>query len=115
MKFSMNEVEAQAKKATRGAGYSWGLAEDAGKATRWLCHQGLDGVAELASLLQEAPDEKTCALVQGTRLSDAALRAPTDRRLLPPVAQPVFLFPFGPPLHGSLTQYKNSLGRQETL
>ena len=36
MNVSMNEVESMAKTAARGAGYSWGLAEEAGKATRWL-------------------------------------------------------------------------------
>ena len=33
MNLSLNEVDAMAKKAARGAGYSWGLAEEAGKAT----------------------------------------------------------------------------------
>ena len=40
MNLSLNEVEATAKKATRGAGYPWGLAEEAGKAVRWLCGAG---------------------------------------------------------------------------
>ncbi|MEX0277492.1 MAG: DUF3726 domain-containing protein [Ruegeria sp.] len=52
MSFSLNEVEATAKRATRGAGYSWGQAEEAAKATRWLCAQGVDGTAVLADLLQ---------------------------------------------------------------
>ena len=51
MSYSLNEMEATAKRAARGAGYSWGLAEEASKATRWLCTQGLDGAAELAHVL----------------------------------------------------------------
>ena len=33
MSLSLNEVESTAKKAARGAGYPWGLAEEAAKAT----------------------------------------------------------------------------------
>lgn len=51
MSFSLNEMEATAKRATRGAGYCWGQAEEAAKATRWLCAQGLDGASSLAALL----------------------------------------------------------------
>ncbi|NND22495.1 MAG: DUF3726 domain-containing protein, partial [Silicimonas sp.] len=42
MSYSLNEVEATAKKAARGAGYPWGLAEEAAKATRWLCAHDID-------------------------------------------------------------------------
>ena len=65
MTLSLNEVQAQAFKAARGAGYAWGLAEEAGKATRWLCGHGLDGVALLVELLEAAPDPDQCPLTQG--------------------------------------------------
>ena len=52
MSYALNEVEATAKRAARGAGYSWGLAEEASKATRWLCAKGIDGSAVLAGLLE---------------------------------------------------------------
>jgi len=48
---SLNEFESLAKRAARGAGYPWGLCEEAAKAARWLCAYGLDGVGQLASLL----------------------------------------------------------------
>lgn len=51
MTVSLNEVEALAKKAARGAGYPWGLAEEAGFATRWLCARGFDGASALLALL----------------------------------------------------------------
>ena len=31
MNWSLNELDAMARKAARGAGYSWGLAEEAGR------------------------------------------------------------------------------------
>lgn len=45
---SLSEIEAIALKAARGAGMSWGLAEEAAFATRWLAEQGLDGLTLLA-------------------------------------------------------------------
>lgn len=48
---SRNEVEAHARRAARGAGLSWGLAEEAGKAARWLATRGLPGVEVLARVL----------------------------------------------------------------
>lgn len=54
MSFSLNEVEAMVRKAARGAGYSWGMADEAGKAARWLCSVGLDGTAALAGVLGRA-------------------------------------------------------------
>lgn len=50
--YSLNEVEALAKKAVRGAGYPWGIAEDASKAVRYLCAHGLDGCGALARSLE---------------------------------------------------------------
>ena len=43
MTFSLNEIEAIGKRAARGAGLPWGLAEEAGKAARWLTARGLPG------------------------------------------------------------------------
>lgn len=36
---SRNETESLCMKAARGAGFSWGMAEEAGFATGWLCPQ----------------------------------------------------------------------------
>ncbi len=51
--YSLNEIEASARKAARGAGMTWGLAEEAGKATRWLAARGLPNVSTLLTLLSE--------------------------------------------------------------
>ncbi|SLN40817.1 hypothetical protein ROG8370_01700 [Roseovarius gaetbuli] len=65
MTWSLNEIEGLSRKAARGAGLSWGLAEEAGKATRWLCAAGLPGAEALAGLLRQndgAEYETLCPL-----------------------------------------------------
>lgn len=51
---SLNEVASLAMKAARGAGMSWGLAEEAGFAAVWLAQRGLDGPRFLLEHLNEA-------------------------------------------------------------
>lgn len=113
MILSLNEVEALAKKATRGVGYPWGLAEEAAKATRWLCERGEDGCGHLAALLQQRdgtgladwspvindgtwkpPESRLCPIMTGAALSDCAddLRAGDLR--IEWVARPILLLPF---------------------
>ena len=112
MSFSLNEVEVTAKRATRGAGYAWGLAEEASKATRWLSAQGLDGVAQLALLLEQSlamtlDDHKIvtlnsewagsgalCPLITGALLSDRSDMLQDGSISIRNLAVPVLLFPF---------------------
>ncbi|WP_170603899.1 DUF3726 domain-containing protein [Ruegeria arenilitoris] len=112
MNLSLNEVEATAKRAARGAGYSWGLAEEAGKASRWLCTNGLDGVSALTRLLElglapsaseHAPTRQQerwscesilCPLVTGALLSDSASRLLDGQIDTSPIAIPEILLPF---------------------
>ena len=109
MTFSLNEVESLGKRATRGAGFDWGLAEDAGKAARWLCGSGIDGVAAMAAFLSAGrlgppvyadPSEPwtassgLCALCAGSHVSDCAgmlAKAPTE---MIRVGTPILLLPF---------------------
>ncbi len=112
MTLSFNEVEATAKKAAKGAGYAWGLAEEAAKATRWLCKYQLDGVGALAGLLKQVDDAKVsdraprftsnvwsasegllCPLVAGSVVSDRAQFLTQDMRFAK-LAQPIFVLPF---------------------
>ena len=53
MALSQNEIESLCIKAARGAGYSWGLAEQAGFAAGWLAARGLDATAPLLALLRD--------------------------------------------------------------
>ncbi|MEX0317214.1 MAG: DUF3726 domain-containing protein [Ruegeria sp.] len=111
MSYSLNEMEATAKRAARGAGYSWGLAEEAGKATRWLCAHGLEGEAALARLLEQglanpadhAPQTldgdwsgsgMLCPLTAGALVSDLAGRLQTGPIHMREVAVPIALLPF---------------------
>lgn len=56
-KYSLGEIDALARKATRGAAYSWGMAEEVGKAVRWLSAYGFLGVEMLAQHLQVTADQ----------------------------------------------------------
>jgi len=51
---SRNEVAALCMKAARGAGMSWGLAEEAGYAAAWLVQRGFDGPRYLKEHLAHA-------------------------------------------------------------
>lgn len=110
---SLTETESLAAKAARGAGLSWGMAEEAGMATRWLQAQGLPGPAILLAHLTEidraawqtlAPQIQAqtwasasggplCPLATGATLCDyaALISLPLT---LHRVAQPALLLPF---------------------
>lgn len=57
MALSLNQVEHTARKAARGAGLPWGLAEDAGRAVRWLEMLDLPGMLWLSRLLDALPHD----------------------------------------------------------
>jgi len=113
MTFSLTEIEATAKKAARGAGYDWGLAEEAAKATGWLCAQGIDGAQALAQLLVKvdgaelaqrrpmslrgdwrAGSGDMCPLLSGAALSDCACLWGAGKQRIIDVMSPVLLLPF---------------------
>jgi len=94
MDLSMNEVEAQARKAAKGAGYSWGESEEVGKAVRWLCQRGVDGCADLAELLQAGPHSKSCPIRLGIQLSDTARNLKDNPMSFDLVSYPMLMVPF---------------------
>lgn len=87
---SLSEIDAMVRKAARGAGYSWGMAEEAGRAVRWLAAQGVDGVSLIAELFDsvdgrvadfvpdvgapvwKATSGRLCPISAGAALSDRA-------------------------------------------
>jgi hypothetical protein len=98
MIFSLNEVEAMGKRAARGAGRDWGIAEEAGKAARWLTAHNLPGPELLAELLTrneglsydelvpistdgvwQAKSGRLCPLIAGAALSDRAAEVAAGR------------------------------------
>lgn len=111
---SLNEIEAMAKRATRGAGHPWGFAEEAGKAARWLAGHGLGGAEQLAALLTEndgaaygelvpisgdgvwrAGSGRLSPLIAGAALSDRASEIAAGREInIGPIAFPLLLAPY---------------------
>lgn len=113
MTLSLNEADALAKKATRGAGYPWGIAEEAGKAVRWLCRNGVDGCASLGRMLEQLdacdlgdviPDVSgevwsarggpLCPLAAGTALSDMAPALRHGAVTMDALVEPMLVLPF---------------------
>ena len=96
---SLAEIDALCRKAARGAGCPWGMAEEAGKAARWLASHGLPGPEALAALL-DAPrncrcgkDDQApgCALALGAQLSDEAEAIARDGATFGAVSQPLLM------------------------
>ncbi len=111
MSFSLNEIDAMSKRAARGAGLDWGLAEEAAKATRWLCAHQLDGCQLLACILQDHHDrphhlkappsltgdwqaEALCPISTGASLSDCASEVARSGQVICNLHSPLFLLPF---------------------
>ena len=110
---SLNETEALARKAARGAGLPWGLAEETGKAVRWLALRRLPSLALLADHLEandgrayaalapedeagvwRAPSGRLCPLVVGCALLDRRHDLAGGRTVeTGPVAHPLLLLP----------------------
>lgn len=114
MSYSLNEIEALAKRATRGAGLPWGLAEEAAMATRWLASFDLPGPELLASLLKQddsvafanvtpisldgqwsGASGRLSPLICGAALSDVAGRLKdAECIMMENVSHPLLLLPF---------------------
>ena len=108
MTYSLNEIEALAKKAARGGGYDWGVAEEAGKAVRWLASHDLPGAELLAAHLSlhghDGPPQTLdgdwssatgalCPLTAGITLNDCANHLSAGQTMRN-VTQPLLLVPF---------------------
>ncbi|MEP3345325.1 MAG: DUF3726 domain-containing protein [Litoreibacter sp.] len=114
MSNSLNEIDALVKRATRGAGLSWGMAEEAGKAVRWLASHQFSGATALANLLDEidgremrelapaslegswaAPKGMLCPLASGAALNDCASKLVEGAAIeMTNVCQPMLMAPF---------------------
>jgi hypothetical protein len=110
---SLNEIESQIKKAARGAGLSWGLAEEAGRAARWLEAHGLRSTPSFAALLEREicrslevsattdggehwrASGVLCPIVAGAALADRAAEIAGGKVVtMGPIARPLLLAPF---------------------
>lgn len=92
MRWSLNEVETLARKAVRGAGYSWGQAEDAGAAVRWLEARGWPGTESLSALLDAGAGPGDCPIELGTMLCDRG--APPAPLRVADLSAPLLVLPF---------------------
>ena len=94
LELSLSEISALSARATRGAGRSWGEAEEAAEAACWLARAGLDWAGALLEVLQPPEAGADCALRTGIALADAAaLPGPLVNTPLR-VNSPCFLLPF---------------------
>jgi hypothetical protein len=106
---SRNEIESLALKAARGAGMSWGLAEETSVAAGWLAEHGLPWAETLAGFLGQAhltcPPQieaqrivpsrsgaRLCPIMTGSLLSDLGPYASAIE--VSDVLAPVWLAPF---------------------
>ncbi|WP_428413711.1 DUF3726 domain-containing protein [Pararhizobium sp.] len=84
VELSLNEVEMTTRKAALGAGLTLGVAEEIGRAARWLSARGYDGLAEAVRFLtsgeQSSPDNAA---------SVVAVLFDLDRLLSSPLRQAV--------------------------
>ncbi len=105
---SLNEIESLTLKACRGVGVSWGLAEEAAQAARWLASHGVAWDRSLVMLLshhtETAPPVRIgrsivssqagaplCPIHAGTAIAD--LLDVDDSWTVDDVLQPVWLVP----------------------
>ncbi len=81
MSWSLGETAALALKAARGAGRSWGLAEETAGSVVWLHSRGLPGISALCSYLAQclglaaAPQSPGggCPIMTGCALMDGMM------------------------------------------
>jgi hypothetical protein len=113
MSWSLNEIEAEVKKAVHGVGLAWGLAEEGAKAARWLAaraidpmpavidvldrHAGGDRISTAITLTDDghwnAP-APLCPITFGATLCDHAWRVIAGGTMAGPVARPLLVIPF---------------------
>ncbi len=85
---SLNEVETLARKAARGAGLPWGVAEDTGRAAAWIGRRFGAWAGQLLILLETPPPPDESPLLLAGCLADN----PTPRRIARVVA-PLWALP----------------------
>lgn len=90
MSWSLGELSALCVKAARGAGMSWGMAQEVGWAVRWLSRSGHGAAGALADRLRH-PGRADCPFMTGLAFceSDGAVW-----QLSASVQQPILCLPF---------------------
>ncbi len=115
---SFYETGVLARRATRGAGYDWGLAEEATFAAGWLCDYGVDGADVLSRYYRRVDGQAVasrmvrawpsgdvwegdafgnsplCPLCLGAALSDFGFPSGVEKVVISKVYAPIVLLPF---------------------
>ncbi len=96
MIYSLNEIDAQCKKAARGAGFEWGHAEEIGKVARWLAAYELPGARLLSHFLTDTNTQSKdyCPIHIGSYLVDSALIENKTDYQFERIKYPLLLLPF---------------------
>lgn len=93
---ALSELRSLITKAARGAGLSWGLAEEAGWAAEWLARRGLPAADWATIWLAARIDGATSPVEIGIQLADQLVNrvAPESRALPDGLSTPGYLLPF---------------------
>lgn len=93
---ALSELRSLITKAARGAGLSWGLAEEAGWAAEWLAQRGMPAADWATVWLAARVDDATSPIELGASMADAfADGLPSKPTVLPDsLAAPGYLLPF---------------------
>lgn len=97
MQLSLNEIQAECRKASRGAGLPWGLADETGQAVAWLAERGIDALPALLDCLDAvlAGEGTGNPIRSGTEIADQAGKMAAGHVLsFSEIRQPVLLLPF---------------------
>ncbi|TIW75877.1 MAG: DUF3726 domain-containing protein, partial [Mesorhizobium sp.] len=80
---SLSEVETLSAKTARGAGFSWGLAEDVGRAARRIAAEDDNWGKAMLSLAEQAQSFESPSLARAARWRSGETDAATGRPLCP--------------------------------
>ena len=82
VELSLNEVEMISRKSALGSGLALGVAEEVGRAARWLSARGYDGLAEAVRFLassEHSSTDKAASIVQALFDLDRLLSGPAGQ------------------------------------
>ena len=108
---SLSEIDTVSKRASRAAGFSWGISEEIGKNIRLLESCGLPGIKNLNSFLKDTQKQKFeklkslkeknvsdkncfCPISFGTSFLDQSHSLKEKKLTLNKLAYPILLIPF---------------------
>jgi hypothetical protein len=97
MQLSLNEMQVECRKAARGAGLAWGLAEETGRAVAWLAQYGVDALPALLDCLRavSVEDRSGDPIRGGTEMGDLAGKMGLGGVLsFAEIRQPILFLPF---------------------